>query len=121
MPAANTITAILRISFVIALIAGFWLSLLPAPEGVQWLAWQDKAEHFAFFVLLALLGVAAWTTRPGGVAGALLLYGLAMEVAQSFTPYRLGDPLDWVADALGVGAGLLAAHTVGRLRVRRTA
>jgi len=121
MPPAYGTTALLRMSFMIALVTGFWLSLQPVADGTTWLVWQDKAEHLAFFVLLALLGVAAWPTRPRVVGGTLLMYGVAMEIAQSFTAYRRGDPWDWVADALGIGAGLLLARTIGRLRIRGAA
>ncbi len=38
----------------------------------------------------------------------LLIFGAAIEIAQSVTGWRYGDPLDWVADAVGVLAGFLA-------------
>ena len=65
-------------------------------------SWQDKVEHALLFAGLAILGIAAWPHRAGLLAAGLLAYGAAMEVAQSTTAYRVGDPLDWLADAVGL-------------------
>jgi VanZ family protein len=119
-PGTCPLTALSRVVFVVALAAGLWLSLQPAPDVPKWLDWQDKLEHVAFFVLLALLGMAGWPARMAALAVGLLGYGLVMEVAQSFTAYRRGDPWDWVADACGVAAGLLLARALRGRRVRRT-
>jgi len=120
-PATFPLIALTRMVFVVALVAGLWLSLQPAPDAPSWLDGQDKLEHFAFFVLLALLGMAGWPARMAALASGLLGYGLVMELAQSFTAYRRGDPWDWVADACGVAAGLLLARALRRRRIRRTA
>ena len=40
--------------------------------------------------------------HPLRIAAGLLLYGAAMELAQSQTGHRFGDPWDWVADAVGL-------------------
>jgi VanZ family protein len=120
-PASFPLTALSRIVFVVALAVGLWLSLQPAPDIPRWLDWQDKLEHVAFFVLLALLGMAGWPAHMAALAAGLLGYGLVMEVAQSFTDYRRGDPWDWAADACGVAAGLLLARALRGRRVRRTA
>ena len=40
--------------------------------------------------------------QPLAIALGLLVYGAAMEVAQSFTVHRFGDPWDWLADAAGL-------------------
>lgn len=92
----------LRLIFVAALVAVFWLALLPAPDIVQIVSWQDKVEHALLFAALALLGLSAWPRSAFALGLGLLAYGAAMEVAQSFTGYRVGDPLDWIADAIGV-------------------
>jgi len=91
-----------RLLFIIALPLVFWLALRPAPDIVQIVSWQDKLEHALLFAALALLGRAGWPQRCGALALGLLAYGAAMEVAQSFTPWRVGDPLDWLADAIGL-------------------
>ncbi|HRP23425.1 MAG TPA: VanZ family protein [Thauera sp.] len=100
MPASVRTT--LRFLFVFLLLAVFWLALLPAPEVVKLVSWQDKIEHAVLFALLALLALAAWPERPLPIALGLLLYGAAMELAQSMTAHRFGDPWDWLADAVGL-------------------
>lgn len=100
MPAS--VRTLLRLLFVIALLAIFWLALLPAPDVVKLVSWQDKVEHAVLFAGLALLALAAWPQRPLAIALGLLLYGAGMEVAQSFTGHRFGDPWDWLADAVGL-------------------
>lgn len=88
--------------FVVALVLVFIASLLPSPDGPALVAHQDKYGHFAAFFILALLGIAAWPTHLARVPGGLLLYGMAIEIGQSFTAYRMGDVFDWLADALGI-------------------
>lgn len=100
MPASVRTT--LRFLFVFLLFVVFWLALLPAPDVVKLVSWQDKVEHAVLFALLALFALAAWPERPLTIALGLLLYGAAMEIAQSMTEHRFGDPWDWLADAVGL-------------------
>lgn len=97
---------LLRLSFAAALIAVFVLALLPAPEAPKLVSWQDKIEHFVLFAGLAGLGFLAWPSRAWRVSVGMLVYGVAMELAQSMTAYRVGDYLDWLADAIGVAVAL---------------
>lgn len=106
----------LRLGFFVALVVAFWLALLPVPDMVTLVSWQDKVEHALMFALLALLGVAGWPQQPLRVATGLLVYGLAMELAQSATSHREGDLLDWLADAVGVAAALLVVRRRRGLR-----
>lgn len=96
----------LRLVFVVILIVVMWLAVQPAPDLVQLFSWQDKVEHALLFAALAALGAAAWPRQPATLVAGLLLYGAAMEVAQSFTTFRVGDPWDWLADAVGTLAML---------------
>lgn len=74
----------------------------------------DKAEHVIAYAVLGLLGVAssprgitraaAWRTSLG-----LTLFGIAIELLQSFSPGRSPDALDVVADFIGASAGCAAA------------
>ena len=98
----SSVRTLIRIAFVLALVAVFWLALMPAPDVARLVSWQDKIEHAALFAGLALLALAAWPQRPLAIALGLLAYGAAMEVAQSFTAHRVGDPWDWLADAVGL-------------------
>lgn len=108
---------LLRSLFVVALVAVFWLALQPAPDMVKLFSWQDKIEHAILFALLMGLGASAWPRHLLALTAVLLVYGAAMEVAQSFTTYRFGDIWDWIADALGVAV----AFAVARWRLRKPA
>lgn len=78
---------------------------LPGVEGA------DKVAHFGAYLVLGFFlafGNARGPRLPS-VAPLLLgwLYGAADEIHQYFVPGRSVDIRDWVADALGVTAGLL--------------
>lgn len=105
---------LLRAAYFLALAAVFWLAVQPAPDIVVLFSWQDKVEHALLFLVLGVLGLAAWSTRPAAIVAGLLLYGAAMEVAQSFTAFRIGDPWDWLADAIGTLAALAALRLLPR-------
>ena len=94
-------------AFVAAVAAVSALSLWPRPEGhVMVFTWQDKLEHALAYAGMGVLGLLAWPGRRTAVAVALLAHGALIELAQSTTAHRLGDPADWLADALGVGIAL---------------
>ncbi|OBS31679.1 MULTISPECIES: hypothetical protein [Tepidimonas] len=96
-----------RLAFAAALLAVTVLSLLP-PRHLPQVAvdvW-DKAQHALAYAGLALLAWAGWPRAPWAVvAAALLAHGAAVELAQQASGWRQGDPLDWLADAVGVGMG----------------
>jgi hypothetical protein len=71
----------------------------------------DKAEHAAAFALLYGLGHALYAQQRLKLALGLLLFGAAIELAQASVGWRSGDWLDWLADAVGIGLGLLIACT----------
>ncbi|MBR0564828.1 VanZ family protein [Azoarcus sp. L1K30] len=102
--------------FALALIGAFWLALRPAPELIQIVSWQDKIEHAVLFAGLMVLGSLGWRDRLFRLAIGLLIYGAAMEIAQSFTTYRVGDVWDWLADAIGLLAAGLALRLFASLR-----
>ncbi len=105
---------IVAVLFVLSLVAGFVVALLPPPEGVSLAAGRDKLFHFAAFAGFALFGFTVWPARVPKVLALLLIYGLAIEIAQAATGHRSGDPLDWLADATGV----LAAFVLRALWLR---
>lgn len=92
-----------------ALLAATWLFLTPAPPAPPpAVPYLDKLAHLGVFAALALLAARAYPTHPrAGVFAALLLYGLAIEVAQPRTG-RAFELLDLAADALGAAAVWLA-------------
>lgn len=95
---------------VVLVAAIVWASLspyvsLPGPRNV------DKLEHFA-----AYCGLAVWftglypRTRYWRIAVALLALGLGLEIAQgAMNLGRIAEVRDMVANASGVGVGLLLA------------
>jgi VanZ family protein len=96
-----------RIGFTITLIAITTLALIPAPEVVVSTGW-DKTDHWsAFFTLAFLLQHAFPKKSLGWVAALLVIYGIGIEVAQSFTPTRDASVLDVVADSVGIAGYML--------------
>ncbi|MEM8984292.1 MAG: VanZ family protein [Pseudomonadota bacterium] len=66
----------------------------------------DKASHaLAFFVLTVWFSALTPRRRLLQLALAMLVFGIAIEVAQSFTATRQADVLDVVADVIGIAAG----------------
>lgn len=91
----------------------FWLSLLGtvglslAPiSGQQVFELQDKFGHATVYAILYFLAVQAYGYRVPLwlLAAVLVAFGLSMELAQSMTSYRYGDPWDSLANSLGVVA-----------------
>ena len=98
---------VVRSTFIVALVVIFALAMIPLPMVPMVVAFQDKVEHCGAFAVLMLMGWAGWPSRASRVAGGLVLYGLLIEVAQDqLTTNRVGDPLDWLADSLGIAIGL---------------
>ncbi|MBM0124271.1 hypothetical protein [Pimelobacter simplex] len=92
------------------------LSLGSPPSGPDVPA-SDKWQHLVVYGLLSLGAVQLF--RPGRpllvVAALLVLLGIGLEVAQgTLTTDRMMDWRDAVANAVGVGLGLLTSRT--RLR-----
>ena len=107
-------TKVLRAVFGAALLGVFMLALLPVAPVVHVFSWQDKLEHAMAFAALMLLGGVAWSVARRRVAAGLLVYGAAIEAAQGLTTWRVADPRDWLADALGVALGALLIGALAR-------
>lgn len=86
-------------------------STVPAPRVVGF----DKVMHFGAY---AVLGFLLARGRLSFAVTALLglAYGASDEIHQMFVPGRFPSVLDWVADALGVLAGI---YVHNRWRARR--
>jgi VanZ family protein len=112
--APGDLRTLFRLLFIAALAMVFVVALLPSPDVPAIVEGQDKVGHFTVFLLLTLLGLFAWPNHAFAVCASMLLYGLAIELAQSFTTYRQGDPWDWAADALGVVVALLLRRIANR-------
>ena len=102
-------------AFGITLLAVLVLSLLPPSPNLPTTGW-DKATHALAFSVLAWLGCKAFPQRMAMVLTGLLASGALIEVLQSFTSYRVAEWNDWMADALGLPLGWLAARVWGTRR-----
>ncbi|HEX2022252.1 MAG TPA: VanZ family protein [Candidatus Thermoplasmatota archaeon] len=101
-----------RVAFLGLFAASLWFFLAPGSGVPQPMLFPhaDKAEHALLFAALAFLAARGFDAPPSGIAGPLLAYGFLVEVVQSYVPGRGADPFDFVADAVGVGVGLLIAR-----------
>lgn len=94
-------------------------SLLPDTSSLPTTGW-DKSNHLLAYLTLSLLGMRAYPAQTGRVLLGLFLYGGLIEVLQSFTPYRMADYADMLANSLGLLAGwamtaILAKRTPVRM------
>lgn len=81
---------------------------------------MDKVVHFTLYLVLGLLALrtapnASWRVAIIAVV-AIAAFGAVDEWHQRFVPGRSADPRDWVADALGGGAGAALALAARRRR-----
>lgn len=80
----------------------------------------DKAVHGALYAVLAWLSCRASGVSSARAAAAIAIatavFGAFDEWHQTFIPGRTPAVADWIADVLGVGAGVLAFHAARRRR-----
>ena len=70
--------------------------------------WWDKTQHAIGFITLTVLAVLAYPhIHKLHIALCLCGHGALIEVFQYFGGYRYADWQDAIADAVGVGLGLL--------------
>jgi VanZ family protein len=92
-----------RVVLCIALAAIMYLATTPQHYPVVESV-NDKVNHILAFFVLGLLADFS-VPRSGFTSskiGALLAYGLGIEVIQFFLPYRTFSLLDWLADGIGL-------------------
>lgn len=111
-------TTLFRIALFVAVTTIAYVATAPL-EAVPFVGVGDKFLHAgAFLVLAGLLDFAFPATRfTGGKVATLLAYGMAIEVVQSFLPFRSFSLLDWLADAAGVVLYVVVATPI----LKRTA
>lgn len=113
-PSSSSATRGWRLALAALLAVVTWLALVPSPPPEIGFSW-DKLNHIAAFAALAAVATPAFPGRRGRIVAMLLVYGVLIEVAQSFIPPRSGDWRDVVGDAVGIVLGLLFAAVAGRL------
>jgi len=98
---------LLRAAFVLALIIVAYLSLKPGIPG-QIYDGLDKWRHIAAYGVLGFSGTLAFSARRNfwPLLAGLTLYGAALELAQTFVPYRTGSWPDFGANVAGVVIGV---------------
>ena len=86
------------------------LSLLPLDQTVIQVPLTDKAAHFLTYSILTFIALLSSTQKHSiiMILAVQILIGIGVEVAQSFTPDRMPEFLDVVANCLGVLIGTLA-------------
>ncbi|MEJ2602203.1 MAG: VanZ family protein [Gammaproteobacteria bacterium] len=80
-------------------------ALMPWPEVPDAPGNLDKYLHVATFLFLTVWFCGVYERWPRVVLG-LLLFGAAIELAQSATGYRYPETADMVANAAGIALGL---------------
>lgn len=103
----------LRIAVFVAACATIaWLSLAPT-KAIPQVSMSDKIEHSLAYLGLALIGAFAFPERLRRLAAGLFLGGVAVEFLQAAMGLgRQGDPLDALANTLGIATGLLATLAI---------
>lgn len=104
MPISRCNSAGFQILLGLALFVVFILATQPL-DGPVLVEINDKVAHALTFLTLAFLADAGWpeTSFNWTKAGWLFAYGVAIEVTQSFIPFRMFSFLDMLAN----GSGLL--------------
>ena len=91
-----------------------WLSLMPSPPTIE-VEQADKLGHFLGYGLLMFWFCqlyAAQRTRLGYALGFAAL-GIGLELVQRALGYRSYEPLDMVANTVGVAIGWATARAGG--------
>ena len=106
-PALAVHGALSRGAFAVAVLVSLAVLFAPADDVPSSPPGVDKLVHLLLFAALAVSG--RWAGARAGVLGALLvLYAAVSEVVQGVSALeRSGSVADWVADAIGVLAGLV--------------
>jgi VanZ family protein len=112
---------------IIAVLLQLWgLYRVAGPPQPPWFPFADKVEHavgFALPVLLILLAIASrgavswqWPNMRTGVLLVVAIFaahGVVSELVQhQWYRYRTGDPLDVLADWVGIAVGMLLIRLI---------
>ena len=94
-----------------------WLSLTPAPPTLDF-EHGDKLGHFLAYGALMFLFCMIYQKRNARLlhAAVFVLMGVGLEFIQGWLVYRTYDPLDMLANTIGVALGWVAAMLIRILR-----
>lgn len=104
MPISRCDTAGFRLLLGLVLVAFTALALLPQPVALPDAPFADKWAHLAAYLVLAFLVDASWPERGFDLPkwGALLGYGIVIELLQSQIPSRMFSVGDIAANLAGI-------------------
>lgn len=102
-----------RAAFWAALGLATWAALRPV-MAEEWFSGQDKVLHLMAYSALYGLGRLAFPWHGWRLSGALLTYGVIIELLQSLTPHRFMSAADVVANGAGLAVGALMLACVQR-------
>jgi VanZ family protein len=87
------------------------LSVLPGNQ-LPTQGFHDKINHLLAYVVLTIWFCGLTTrARWWAVVVWLVAFGVLVEVLQAVMPFgRTGEPLDLVANSIGIGLGLIGAY-----------
>ena len=89
-----------------------YVCLIPNPPDTSGVTFGDKIAHFAGYALLFLWFAQIYhRSAQLKLAILLVLLGIGVEIAQSFTGYRAFEYADMLANSTGVAIGWLIAAT----------
>ncbi len=95
--------AVLRVLFMMLLVVGLVVSLMPMDGVVDLANNKDKLAHaFGFFAYAWLLDLSTLRSFWRWKFPLLLGYGALIEVLQALTPWRAFSGWDFLADTTGV-------------------
>ncbi len=98
---------VFRVFFWLALLGSYIAAVVPQDMAPKVGSLSDKSIHFIAFAVLTLLLRFAYSITWFQTFLLLFVYAVFIEFSQFFTPNRSAELLDIVADAIGVGIGLL--------------
>lgn len=108
-----------RMVFAASLAAVAWTSLLPPDDLPSTFGLSDKVLHLIGYAVLGVLAVLSGLRWPLAI-GAVVGWGLVLEMTQGLLGYRSFEWLDLVADGLGAAAGaLVTSRVVAEVHGRR--
>ncbi len=92
------------------------IAIIPGAAGPPTLVGWDKLDHAAAFAAIALLARCGWPdTSRWIIAGLVLAFGLAIELAQATVAVgRVGSVSDLAADGVGIAIGFALAWGLAR-------
>ena len=92
-------------AFWAAMVAVLILSVLPiSSPKFSTFSWEDKLHHFMAYGVLCFLAIKSYGTKNPlwKIGVGLVSFGLVVEIIQSTTDYRYGEPMDLLANTLGI-------------------